>query len=94
MSDPRARWWRATRSSLSRVLYERDPDGMGSSVMGPEDEYDDLAVRLFRALLDMPEEGGASGAVRGIWPDADDQMVEEIERVWTDAILARGDRDR
>lgn len=49
---------------LSRELYEYDPEGMGSSVGAPDDEYDDGAIALIRCLQDRSPAASVGETVR------------------------------
>lgn len=85
MRKTRSKWWRTTHSALVRALYEHDPDGMGATVMSPEDEYYDLGFRLFRELSGARDTEEIRDAVLRIWPDSQEEMIDEIERIWRSA---------
>lgn len=80
--EARSQAWVELRDDLSRVLYEYDPEGMGSSVGAPDDEYDDGAVALIRLLQGRPASASVDPAVRDLWPSATDELVDAVRRRW------------
>lgn len=79
--DPQVAAWVKVQQELSRLLYEHDPEGMGSSVGAPTDEYDDGATELIRQIK-RPEVGSPDVAVRQLWPGATDDLVAAVREVW------------
>ncbi|WP_146175151.1 hypothetical protein [Umezawaea tangerina] len=63
--------------ALSRILYDRDPFSMGSSISAPDDEYDSFAVKLVPLLGRVVniEECGRVLESQGIH---DDGVVREV----------------
>ena len=61
---------------LSSVLYAHDPDGMGSTVSAPEDEYDGPAASMLASLKDGDARADER-YVRGMYPEASDRLVAE-----------------
>ncbi|HEX9696349.1 MAG TPA: hypothetical protein VGB64_08545 [Actinomycetota bacterium] len=75
----------ALKGRLERLLYDYDPEGMGSTVAAPLDEYSDVATTLIRALRDHDTEAPLSVAIYEIVPGATNELVTEIERAWADS---------
>jgi len=60
---------------VSALLYSFDPQGMGSTVFAPEDEYDDPARRLVAqsaTALDLRQ------LIRSHYGDSSDQMMTAL----------------
>lgn len=74
--------WQGLRDDLSRALYEYDPEGMGSSVGAPDDEYDGGAIDLIRGLQGQRSRESVAQVVRGLWPEATDELVTVVEQTW------------
>jgi hypothetical protein len=56
---------------------------MGATIAAPDDEYDESAVDLIRRLQDMAPNDSVEVAVRAIWPQADHNLVEGVDRLWS-----------
>lgn len=81
----RLRRYEAVRAEFERLLYDYDPDGMGSTVGAPLDEYSDFAVSLMRALRDRAPDVSVAEAIRHAVPGATSELVAEIEKLWSDS---------
>ena len=75
-------WWDGVHEAFTGILWRHDPDGMGSSVGAPDDEYSDIAVSLMRQLLDKSEAQTVRDVVITKWPTWSPEMVAEIEGAW------------
>jgi len=71
------------------VLYRLDPDGMGSSVGAPDDEYFDVAIVLMRQLLDRGATANTQQVALERWPAASPEMLADIEAAWVSPPLNR-----
>lgn len=67
---------------VSVALYEHDPDGMGSTVAAPEDEYDGEAARLASSFRAANGEKSARDLVATMYSNASDALVSEIALAW------------
>ncbi len=76
------RRYETLKTALEKLLYEYDPDGMGSTVGAPLDEYSDAAVTLMRALRDRRPDVPITEAVRDAVPGATNELIAEIEKRW------------
>jgi hypothetical protein len=76
------REYAALKGRLERLLYDYDPDGMGSTVSAPLDEYSDVAAALIRALRDRQPEASFSETVWDVVPAATAELLGEIEAAW------------
>jgi len=76
-------WWRRTQAAMMEILYRHDPDGIGSSVGAPDDEYFDAVTDLAQRLLKVEPGGDPQVAVLAQWPHAHPRMVEELVRQWS-----------
>jgi hypothetical protein len=70
--------WHALVRQVSDLLYHHDPDGMGSSVGAPSDEYDGIAVSLLRQIRDRPKGQDIGEAIRGMYPDAAQDLIDAV----------------
>jgi len=86
--------WEELRDELSRALYEHDPEGMGSSVGAPANEYDKGAIELIRGLGGRRSTGSVTGVVRDLWPEAGDDLVARVEQAWLRYVDRTGDDRR
>ncbi len=84
-NQERLRRYEALRSALERLLYEYDPDRMGSMVGAPLDEYSDVAISVIRAVRDRKPDDTIADAVRHAVPGATTDLVAEIEKLWNDS---------
>lgn len=64
--------------TISHLLYELDPDGIGSSIDAPLDEYDDLSWRLARAVVAREDRDEVRLAVVETFPGATDDLVDGV----------------
>jgi hypothetical protein len=64
--------------TLSRVLYEVDPDGVGSSIDAPLDEYDDIASKFASKLLGAGSEAEGAEIAREFFDSADDALITQL----------------
>lgn len=69
--------WERLHHGLVRALYEADPEGMGSSVYSPDDEYSSEAVALIRALRDRRAKT-VRAVVLEAWPNARSDLIDAI----------------
>ncbi len=83
------RWWDRVHGALMEVLYRHDPDGMGSSVGAPDDEYSDVATGLMRQLLDRVATANAQQVALERWPAASPEMLADIEAAWAPPPIRR-----
>lgn len=74
--------WHALVTTLERLLYDHDPDGMGASVSAPLDEYHDVAVAVTRVLRARREGQSLENAVLEIVPNAGTDLLRDITKVW------------
>lgn len=72
----------AAQQRLMRVLHQEDPDGMGSSVGAPQNEYSQAAARLLTSLRDATTNEQARSATTAMYPDASDGLVNRVIDVW------------
>lgn len=79
--DAREMAWSEAQHALSHILYEHDPEGMGSTVGAPEDEYDDGAIALLRRLGQLESQSMPS-LVYEFWPTASDELVDALAEAW------------
>jgi len=77
MSEPSSAYRRRVRA-ISAVLYEVDPDGRGSSVLAPEDEYDGAAGRLLSLIGATQEPTAINSGVQNLFPAAPDTLAGDI----------------
>lgn len=78
----RLRRYEALTVELERLFYDYDPEGMGSTVGAPLDEYSDVAVSVIRALRDRGPDLLIAEAIRDAVPGATTDLVAEIEKLW------------
>jgi hypothetical protein len=69
-----------------KILYDHDPDGIGSSIDAPPDEYHDLVVRLLQSLRSAGTREQAARAVTAIFPAGSEPLVEAL---WAEVIKYR-----
>ena len=63
---------------FQRILYIRDPEGIGASIGAPLDEYSDSAARLASALRSVDELTGVRSVVTHMFPSAEEGLSSEI----------------
>lgn len=78
-------WFSAIHAQISRVLYDYDPDGMGSTVHAPLDEYDDVATSLLRALSSAGDSADLGTVVLEVIPGASKELVQTVLALWADS---------
>jgi len=78
----------ALQSGFEVLLYDYDPDGMGSTVGAPLDEYIDVATSLIRALRDREVCLDFAEAVRDVIPGATAELVAKIEMAWDESAIS------
>jgi len=61
--------------AVSRALYDFDPDGIGSSIDAPIDEYDDLALRLASELVMAVSASDVGRIARGLFASAEEPLI-------------------
>ncbi len=64
--------------AVSRALYDLDPDGIGSSIDAPLDEYDDLAARLATDLAAAASEAEVGQMTRQLFVSAHDSLISQM----------------
>lgn len=73
--------WKQAVKRISAALYNEDPEGMGSSVGSPDDEYDDAAIHAMRLLRDR-KSGTAATALHAEWPSLSGETIRTITLEW------------
>jgi hypothetical protein len=63
---------------LMKILYDLDPEGIGSSIDAPFDEYRDLATLLVPRLSRAKTSSGAAEEVRKLVPTAEPALIEAL----------------
>lgn len=64
--------------TVSRALYDVDPEGIGSSIDAPPDEYDDLAHRLAADLVAADTAEQAGRITTSLFASAGDALTERL----------------
>jgi hypothetical protein len=64
-------------AAVTSILYDLDPDGVGSPIM-PPDEYSDAAAALLPGLWAAKTASDASGVIRGSFPSADQRLLDAL----------------
>lgn len=85
----RASAYRTLQRNLSRLLYNLDPEGMGSTVWAPANEYDGLAARLISAIHGRGVDTGVEDVIRQVVPPADQNLVDAVANLWRASGLDR-----
>ncbi len=91
MTDDRGwalRRFETLQSRFERLLYDYDPDGMGSTVGAPLDEYSDVATCLIRALRDREVGVEFAEAVWDVIPGATVELVDEVKTTWNESAIS------
>lgn len=77
------RAYEALRQELQAILYEEDPEGMGSSVGAPPDEYAEEAAALIPMLQGSASEGEIAAVLHKKFGSAQRALVERVHRAWS-----------
>ena len=64
--------------TVTRLLYDFDPDGIGSSIDAPLDEYSELAARLLPELSRSSTPVEASRRTLSLFPTASEDLRQAI----------------
>ena len=64
--------------AATRLLYDFDPDGIGSSIDAPLDEYEDEAARLLARLSQSETADEAAVEVRNLFPAAGQPLIDAL----------------
>jgi hypothetical protein len=65
---------------VSAALYEEDPEGFGSTIGSPEDEYETEAARLIASISQL--EGDVAAAVASNFSQAPERLIQRVEAAW------------
>jgi hypothetical protein len=63
---------------VMRIFYDLDPEGIGSSVDAPFDEYRDLATLLVPRLSRAKTSSEADEEIRKLGPTAEPALIEAL----------------
>lgn len=63
---------------IMRILYDVDPEGIGSSIDAPFDEYRDLATLLVPRLSRAKTPSEADEEIRKLVPTAEPALIEAL----------------
>jgi hypothetical protein len=65
---------------LSKILYDEDPEMIGSSIGAPLDEYDKESFQLAASLKSISSQEDVDKRVRELFATASDAFIERVKR--------------
>jgi hypothetical protein len=70
------------------ILYEEDPEGFGSTIGAPRDEYSNEAAKL---AAELRQNQGNIHAALAVWPSSSERLIERITSAWDefDSVVQR-----
>jgi hypothetical protein len=82
--------YRELHDTLSTVLWEEDPDGLGITIGSPNDEYDDYSTKL---IVELSKNSEDVSAVLSEWfgERLTEPLVERVTSAWAAYEKARAE---
>jgi hypothetical protein len=71
-----------TKARLMEILYEEDPDGMGSTIGAPLDEYSAEVAHLMVALRGAETESEVKDVLTRSFEHVSDRLVLRVHETW------------
>jgi hypothetical protein len=84
VTDPRPQAYRETRARLERILWEEDPEGIGSSISAPLDEYSSEAGAALPLLSRAADEAAVRAVLDEVFEDPGEELVRRVTELWAD----------
>ena len=72
------------KERLTMILYDEDPDGMGSTASAPLDEYAGPAARLLVRLRGCETEAEVRAILTAAFSHVSNRLVARVHETWID----------